>query len=237
MKPHGPHRSLTLLLGASLGLFLFAGCATTTGTKAQNFPLLYAERPRTILVLPPVNASGDIYAPKYLLATIGPILADAGYYVLPVGPAWELLRQESLFKINGPADPRVPQLGVNFGTDAVLLIEIAHWELTKGVFDGGNLLVSVQAKLISTKSNQVLWEYTGGQGRIDVSASYRAGIIFEIGSASSALLLAMHGDYIPYAAWVSANLLASLPVGSYHPRYGQDGGDSVQAPILGRAFK
>ena len=80
----------------------------------------------------------------------------------------------------------------------------------------------------STKSNKVLWQYSGtivadlsGQsstGNPLIDLAVRA-VVTGINTATA--------DYVPYAQLATTQLLLSMPVGKYHARTGQDGQDSV----------
>ncbi|WP_137919614.1 GNA1162 family protein [Hydrogenophaga sp. 2FB] len=58
---------------------LLTGCAAP---KAYNYTAFKQAKPRSILVLPPVNESVDIKATYSLLSHSSKPLAEAGYYVL-----------------------------------------------------------------------------------------------------------------------------------------------------------
>jgi hypothetical protein len=89
-----------LLLRALLavGVLMLAGCATQPG---YDYSAFRESRPRSILVLPPLNDSPDVNATYSMYAQTTLPLAESGYYVLPVTLVDEAFRQNGL---TAPAD-------------------------------------------------------------------------------------------------------------------------------------
>ena len=84
-----------LLLRALLavGVLMLAGCATQPG---YDYSAFRESRPRSILVLPPLNDSPDVNATYSMYAQTTLPLAESGYYVLPVTLVDEAFRQNGL---------------------------------------------------------------------------------------------------------------------------------------------
>ena len=80
---------------------LLTGCAAP---RTYDYTALKQAKPRSILVLPPVNESLDIKATHSLLAHSSQPLAEAGYYVLPVALVDETFRQNGLTQARVFAD-------------------------------------------------------------------------------------------------------------------------------------
>ena len=59
-----------------------AGCATIT---PFDYSAYKASRPRSILVLPPINNSPEVTATYSVMSFVTKPLSEAGYYVMPVG--------------------------------------------------------------------------------------------------------------------------------------------------------
>lgn len=112
-----------------------------------------------------------------------------------------------------------------FGADAVLFTRIRKWDKVYAVL-AANLTVTIDAQLKSTKTNRVLWEYSGtivanlsGQSNAgNPLATLIANAIITAANAAAA-------DYVPYAQLATTMLLQTVPFGKYHNRSGQDSED------------
>lgn len=145
-----------LLLRALLavGVLMLAGCATQPG---YDYSAFRESRPRSILVLPPLNDSPDVNATYSMYAQTTLPLAESGYYVLPVTLVDEAFRQNGL---TAPADiQQVPlkKLQEIFGADAALYIKVTHYG-TKYMIISSETRVSAEGKLVDLRSGATLWE-------------------------------------------------------------------------------
>ena len=135
-------------------IFLF-GCASQR--VPYDYTAFKAAKPRSIVVLPPLNNSPDINAGNSVYAQVTYPLAEAGYYVLPVALVSETFKQNGLSnaaEIHG-VDPK--KLHEIFGADAALYMTISRYGATYTVVDS-TVVVSVNAKLVDLKSGAVLWQ-------------------------------------------------------------------------------
>lgn len=83
-----------LFLGCSaLALALLAGCTTVA---PYDYTAFKESKPRSIVVLPPVNDTPDVNASAGVLSQVTYPLAESGYYVLPVAPTFETFKQNGL---------------------------------------------------------------------------------------------------------------------------------------------
>ncbi|MEG0067545.1 MAG: DUF799 family lipoprotein, partial [Pseudomonas sp.] len=85
-------RAVKLLVGV-LALSVLGGCVKP---KTVDYSAYKQARPKTILVLPPLNTSPDVKASYSLLSQVTFPLAEAGYYVLPITLVDETFRQNGL---------------------------------------------------------------------------------------------------------------------------------------------
>jgi hypothetical protein len=115
-----------------------------------------------------------------------------------------------------------------FGADAVLFTQINKWNKSYMIL-ASKLTVAIDAKLKSTVTNKVLWEYSGTivadlSGSNSSSGNPLADLIAKaiITAANTAA-----ADYVPYARLANQRLLLSVPFGKYHIRGGQDGQDKI----------
>lgn len=77
----------------ALLLITIAGCVTT---PPFDYSLFRSHRPRSILVLPPLNQTTDVNAPYSYLSTITRPLAECGYYVYPVAVVDAYMKENGL---------------------------------------------------------------------------------------------------------------------------------------------
>jgi hypothetical protein len=144
-----------LKLAACLAPALFAvGCATQKAP--YDYTAFKAARPRSIVVLPPVNNSPEVNAGNSVYAQVTYPLAEAGYYVLPVALVSETFKQNGL---STPADIQavdIKKLDEIFGADAALYMTISKYGATYTVLNSV-AVVSVEAKLVDLKTGTVLW--------------------------------------------------------------------------------
>ena len=135
-------------------LVLLVGCAST---KPQDQSAQRQSKPRSIVVLPPLNNSPDMRASYSFLSTVTYPLAELGYYVFPVALV------DQTFKENGLPNPGemhqvAPQkLGEIFGADAALFITIEEYGATYQILSSV-IIVSAKARLVDTRNGQIIWE-------------------------------------------------------------------------------
>ncbi len=208
-----------LLLGIAV---LATGCATQ---KPYDYTAFRESRPRSILVLPPLNNSPDINATYSVLAQTSYPLAESGYYVLPVTLVNETFRQNGLTTagdIHAVAPARLREI---FGADAALYITVEKYGVTYMLFDSA-AIVTASARLIDLKSGALLWEGTatasnneGGNNSGGLAGMLITAVIKQI---ANSVTDASHN----VAGIASQRLLSAQPNGMLHgprsPSYGKD---------------
>jgi len=143
------------LLACLLGL-LAGGCAA----PPKDYTAFQAHRPRSILVLPPLNESTNVAAPYSCLSVATRPLAEMGYYIFPVSLT------DELFKANGmPTPGEMHQVPLNkvhdiIGADAVLYLTVKQYG-TKYVILSSNTEVLVTGRLVDVATGTTLWEGSG----------------------------------------------------------------------------
>lgn len=143
---------------ASLGLvMLFAGCAVPN--KQIDYSAFKASRPRSIVVLPPLNESPDIKATYSMLSQATVPLAESGYYVLPVALVDETFRQNGLTVPGDIHSVPVAKLREIFGADAALYVTVTEYGSKYQVISSVTR-VAANAKLVDLKTGDVLWSGT-----------------------------------------------------------------------------
>lgn len=149
-------KSLQTLGLAALGAFL-AGCATTKPFDYTNFR---QHRPRSVLVLPPLNESTDVRATYGYLSTVTRPLAELGYYVFPVAMVDQFLKENGLPTAGEMHQAPLDKLAKIFGTDSVLYITVKEYGTKYHVIDSVTT-VRAEGKLIDAKTGMTLWEGWG----------------------------------------------------------------------------
>ena len=133
---------------------LLVGCAAS---KGPDKTALRQNKPRSIVVLPPLNNSPDVRASYSFMSTVTFPLSELGYYVFPVALV------DQTFKENGLPDPgemhQVPlkKLAEIFGADAALYITVDRYGAEYQLLNSA-VIVAARAKLIDTRSGDLLWE-------------------------------------------------------------------------------
>src|SRR5471032_2340494 len=118
-----------LKLVACLVPALFAvGCATKK--PAFDYTAFKAAKPRSIVVLPPLNNSPEVNASNSVYAQVTYPLAEAGYYVLPVAVVSETFKQNGLVSANDIQGVEAKKLSEIFGADAALYMSISKYGST-----------------------------------------------------------------------------------------------------------
>jgi len=135
-------------------IFMF-GCATKS--VPYDYTAFKAAKPRSIVVLPPLNNSPDVNAGNSVYAQVTYPLAEAGYYVLPVALVSETFKQNGLTNAADIHGVDIKKLREIFGADAALYMTISKYGSTYTVVDS-TVVVSVDAKLVDLKTGALLWQ-------------------------------------------------------------------------------
>jgi hypothetical protein len=138
-----------------LAALVLTSCGPTSlVTRQQAYPGMYAEKPLTLLIMPPINDSRTEDAGKFLYTTISTPLDEAGYYVISPNIAWNEMRADGI-------DPKkilytdCTQFGEDYGADALVFSTINFWD-----DDGLAIHTKIQYQIKSTKTNEILYDRT-----------------------------------------------------------------------------
>lgn len=201
---------------AALCLVL-VGCATPRAYDYTNF---HAHRPRSILVLPPLNNSTTIEGTYSYLSTVSQPLAELGYYVYPVAVVDQYLKENGM-----PTAGEMHQISLSkvlevVGADAVLYTTLEQYG-SKFQLVSSVATVQVKASLIDTRSQTVLWEGTavaqngsGGSGNLLADA-----IAAMITQAVNSKTDAAHGVCRMANVMLFYTANHGIPYGPYSPKY------------------
>lgn len=178
-------RPLTWLAVATLVLWS-AGCAEVADDKMSGFETY---KPRSILVLPPLNESVDVNASYNWLSTITMPLGERGYYVFPVAVIDAYMKDNGLPTPDEMHGVSLAKLREVIGPDAVLYVTIEDWGQKYQVLSS-TTVVKARARLVDVGSGAEIWtgnavgiESSGGASNDLVGALITAAISQVIDSA------------------------------------------------------
>src|SRR4051812_42497023 len=117
------------LAGVIVPALLVVGCATQK-KAGYDYTAFKAAKPRSILVLPPLNNTPEVNAGNSFYAQVTYPLAEAGYYVLPVGLVNETFRQNGLTTAADIHAVDASKLKEIFGADAAMYVDITRYGST-----------------------------------------------------------------------------------------------------------
>jgi hypothetical protein len=205
-----------MLKKISRGVTLLAFVMLATGCATQapyDYSAFRESKPRSILVLPPLNQSPDVRAPYSMMATVTAPLAESGYYVFPVALVDQTFRENGMTNPGEIHDASPAKLAEVFGADAVLYITISEYGAKYFLIDS-QVIVSASARLVDLRSGQLLWEgkasASNAEGR-DNSGGGLAGMLISALIRQVANNLGDQG--YPVARMTSHRLLTARPGG------------------------
>jgi len=201
-----------------VGALALTGCATST--QQLDYTAYKASRPRSILVLPPVNESPDIKATYGMLSQVTLPLAESGYYVLPVALVDETFRQNGLTTPNDIQAVSPQKLREIFGADAALYITVSQYGTKYQILQSATI-VTASAKLIDLKTGDTLWTGSAGASSTEGNNNSGGGVIGMLITAALTQVINSASDASFNVAGTAANrlLFARQPTGIlYGPR-------------------
>ncbi|EMR13298.1 hypothetical protein MPL1_05979 [Methylophaga lonarensis MPL] len=145
----------TFLLLPLLMLMLLTGCATTP--EPYNYDALLAAKPRSILVIPPLNESLEVNASYIDLSTLSRPLAEKGYYVFPVAVIENFMKENGLPTPDEMNQVPLDKLQENTGADSVLYIRISDWGQKYTLLDSTTVVRS-HVRLVDARTGALLWD-------------------------------------------------------------------------------
>ena len=212
------------VLAGLFALALLAGCAPQ---KTVDYSAFKQSRPKSFLVLPPLNESPDVKASYGMLSQITYPLAEAGYYVLPVALVDETFRQNG---VSTPADiHQLPagKLREIFGADAALYVTVTEYGTSYMVLSSASI-VTASARLVDLRSGTTLWTGTATASSEEGSQNSGGLVGMLISAAVKQIISSAQDDAsYPVAGITGARLLSAgrnggLLYGPRSPKYGTD---------------
>ncbi|NYE63218.1 hypothetical protein FHW58_004446 [Duganella sp. 1224] len=189
-------------------LVLAVGCASNK-QAAYDYTAFKAAKPRSILVLPPLNNSPEVNAGNSVYAQVTYPLAEAGYYVLPVGLVGETFKQNGMTVAADIHALPPAKLQEIFGADAGMYITVSKYGATYTVLNSV-VVVSVEAKLVDLKTGTVLWTGTASASNNEGGNNGGGGLIGALVAAAVKQVINSTTDQShPVAGVASTRLLSA----------------------------
>lgn len=203
---------------------LAAGCAAP---KPYDYSAFKQVRPRSILILPPLNKSPEVKATYSMLSQMTYPLAEAGYYVLPVTLVDETFKQNGLSTADDIHAVAPTKLKEIFGADAALYVTVTKYGATYTIFDSV-VTVEANAKLVDLKTGTLLWGGVASASNNEGNNNSGGGLIGMLVSAAIKQIVNNVSNAGHTMAGVTSQRLLSagrpngILYGPYSPKYGSD---------------
>jgi len=217
-------RNIQLFAAFAMAMML-TGCATTQ--TPMDYSAFKKSNPKSILVLPPINHTTEVIAPYGVLANVTVPLAEAGYYVFPVALVDETFKNNGLTVAEDIHAVSPKKLSEIFGADAVMYIEVQEYGTSYNILASDTVVV-VQAKLVDSKTNEILWQGNARAASSEQNNNNGFGVVGMLVEAAVTQILetAMDTGY-GIAATASARLLSpearnGLLYGPRSPKHGKE---------------
>lgn len=166
---------------AAMALLTLSACATKA---PKDYSLFRQSKPKSILVLPPLNESADVNASYSLLTTTTRPIAEMGYYVFPIAMVDQFMKENGLTVAGEMHQAPLAKLRDVFGADAVLYLTVLSYGSKYQVI-ATNTVVKCRGKLVDARSGATLWEdttevvYSGQSGLLEAVVQQVMNKIFD----------------------------------------------------------
>ena len=202
---------------------ILSSCGMTTGlTRGTQYPLMYKEKPVTLLVMPPINNTTNVEAKDLLYTSISKPLIDAGYYVIPPMITMEVLKEESAYDSEIFVDSSLDMFKTFFGADAVVFSEINKWAKV-GVGIDADIRYFIRSattgEILFDRSCDLFLDLSSDSDLDDNKKTSLLSVLVDL--ATTAINTAMT-DHIVAARKANNYIFEDLPRGKYSPQYMQD---------------
>jgi len=176
-------------------------------------------KPRSILVLPPLNNSPDIRGTYSFLSTVTKPLAEDGYYVFPVALVDQTFKENGLLNPGEMHEAPLDKLREIFGADATLYITVTQYGASYQILSS-EVRVTANAKLIDNRTGQLLWSGTATASDSEGGNNSGGGLTGALATALLKQVISNVGDPgHKVAQKTSTRLLEAKPNGLlYGPR-------------------
>ena len=217
-------------LATFCALASIAGACTQTvdDQAASQFETL---KPRSILVLPPLNESVDVNAPYNWLSTISMPLGEAGYYVFPVAVIDAFMKENGLPTPGEMHQVSLAKLTEVIGPDAVLYVTIEDWGQKYQVLSS-TTVVKARARLVHASTGSEIW--SGESVGVEGSGTSNDIVGMLITAAITQVLESVGDSTHDLSRRANAEMVfdssSGFPPGPYSPDYAPATGGAATGP-------
>ena len=198
---------------------LLHSCAPKV-TRAVAYPAFYeAQRPLSIIVMPPMNKTTNVDAKENFYITISRTLCERGYYVVSPFLAMEMFQSESAYDAEVFIAAPLNQFREVTGADIALFTNIIDWKKS-GI--GAKVVVTVEYILRSTVSNETIFQRTGTITFDKSQNTGGSGLVGALANMAASAVATAVQSYLPVADACNEAILSDVPAGKYHPSYDMD---------------
>jgi len=211
-----------LFVITAVACIMLTSCATEKRTKGEKYAQMYAEKPTTMLIMPPINNTVDVDAKEAYYTSVACSVAEAGYYVVAPFLAMDIMKNESAYDAEEFIDVSLSKFGRYFGVDAAVFTIIDKW-----VQNGNVIFVDATCIIKSTVTNETLYKREGGiyLDRNNLAGPSMEDVIKMLASGNGSIL---SQDQTIAARILNQYLFNDIPAGKYSPRYMQDVDDKAK---------
>ncbi|TXC89018.1 DUF799 domain-containing protein [Paraburkholderia azotifigens] len=222
-------RFLSLKLIAALAVLVSLTACVAHAPRQADYTAFRNSKPKTILVLPPINETADVNATYGMLSQMTMPLAEGGYYVVPVVEMEETFRHNGLTTPTDIQNVAPDKLRSIFGADAAVYTKITQYGSKYTIIDS-TTIVSASARLVDLRSGDTLWygsaSATGKElgGNVNVGGGLIGALVQ---AAVKQVAHTLSDESHDVAGLTSGKLLSSggpngLLYGPRSPRFGTD---------------
>ena len=155
---NSPNKMKKIYIFITLFVVAFlSGCASQK--PGFDYTAFKNSRPKSVLVLPPINNSVDVKATYSVYSNISKPLGEAGYYVFPVTLVDEMFKENGFTAPNDIHTIPHSKLYEIFKADTALYLKVKDFG-TKYMVVSSAAIVTVDAELIDLRSGAPIWSGT-----------------------------------------------------------------------------
>ncbi len=212
----------TILVAIALMMGWVASVRAETqddNTRGTKFAQMYDERPRAIVVMPPINKTMHVEAKDYFYTTMYVPLCNKGYYVFPPMLMMEMFQTESAYDAELFVEGNLEPFRNVLGADAAMFTVIKKWQRENAL---GTITVTVEFILRSTKTGATLYQR---EGTVTVDLSVKTkddsllGALLDVALTTASTAST---DKVVVGRKCAAYVLSNMPEGPYSPNYEKD---------------
>jgi len=198
-------------------IFVGSGCST----PKFDYSNYKQSKPRSILILPPINESVEVAGETAVLSSLVRPVAEAGYYVMPTTLVSETFKQNGYTQSAEIHKLPLNKLDEIFGADAILYVTIKQYG-QKYFVVGSSAIVALEARLVDAKSGQEIWKGSASANSNENNSGNSAGLV---GLLVEAVVTQVIGDAFdasyPTSKIATARMLSPQNVNAllYGPRH------------------